>query len=127
MYANKYSMCSVRSDLRNNAPTVLGNMKALVREAEVKCDKIVLSCGLPRGDRRDLDLETSLLNVLIRHAFFPNKKITIVENAGFSYRGQVISSLYRPNDLVHLSREGSIKLEKNLCEGIKSCINSLER
>ena len=100
-------------------------MKDLTDQVEEKWpdSKIIISLATPRNDSNLLQINTQVVNALLKKEYMDNSKITISDNDNMLLNGQPNEQFLDKTDRYHLSDQGVSKLAANIKNSIHEVLS----
>ena len=105
------------NDIKNKPPSeCVDDMKNLTDDMETKWpeSKIILSLATPRKDSDLYQVNTQVVNALLKRQFIDNQRVTISDNDNMLIYGQPNEQFLDKSDGYHLSDQGVSKLAANI-------------
>ena len=117
------------NDIKNKPPSeCVDDMKNLTDDMETKWpeSKIILSLATPRKDSDLYQVNTQVVNALLKRQFIDNQRVTISDNDNMLIYGQPNEQFLDKSDGYHLSDQGVSKLAANIKQSIHKVLSIQE-
>ena len=114
--------------IKNKPPKCVDDIKNLTDDMETKWpeSKIILSLATPRKDSDLYQVNTQVVNALLKRQFIDNQRVTISDNDNMLIYGQPNEQFLDKSDGYHLSDQGVSKLTANIKQSILKVLSIQE-